>query len=258
MMWAMAGIHSNRGAKRAREARAAAGLDPAARLECVLTVVEERFELPVVIAALSDDVAGACYRNGDFTLLWVNGDQAKPRQRFTLAHELGHTWCEHDGTLDVDTFQTLSGATTTPFEIQANAFAAEFLLPKVAVQGRFVREPGLDEVVTLAAEYGVSAIAALIRLTTAGILGPAREQRIREEIQADDHLEAYDRLDLPRLEDRIQAVDALPYTSPALADTALGAARRGDVPVAAAAHAAGVEPEQLGAAIETITAPGPA
>ena len=36
------GEDSNRGAKRAREARAALGLDPAAPLECLLSTVEQR------------------------------------------------------------------------------------------------------------------------------------------------------------------------------------------------------------------------
>src|SRR4051794_28357464 len=102
-MPAMAGIDANRGAKRAREARAHLGLARDEPLRCLLSSVEQRARLPVVVAALPSDVAGACFRS-DSAVLWVNGAQAAVRRRFTLAHELGHVWCEHDGALEVDTF----------------------------------------------------------------------------------------------------------------------------------------------------------
>jgi Zn-dependent peptidase ImmA (M78 family) len=134
ILGAVAGEDANRGAKRAREARKDLGLDAAAPLACVLDVVEQRVGLPVVVAALPDGLAGACVPLGTSRLLWVNGSQAPVRQRFTLAHELGHAWCGHDGHLEVDTVATISGATTSALEIQANAFAAEFLLPRAAIQ----------------------------------------------------------------------------------------------------------------------------
>ena len=68
-------------------------------------------------------------------MLWVNGTHVAARQRFTLAHEFGHDWCRHDGKLAVDTFETMSGKTRNPREIEANAFAAEFLLPRAAMDG---------------------------------------------------------------------------------------------------------------------------
>src|SRR4051794_14167342 len=129
----MASIDTNRGAKRAREARRALGLPADAPLPCLLSVVEERAGQPVIVAALPTHVAGACYRSGDSAVLWVNGGQGLGRQRFTLAHELAHAWCAHDGAAGVDTVETLSGRTTNPYEIQANAFAAEFLVPRACL-----------------------------------------------------------------------------------------------------------------------------
>lgn len=250
----MASLDSNRGAKRAREARAALGLDPAAPLACLLTVVEERARLPVIVARLPAEVAGACWREGHATVLWVNGAQPAVRQRFTLAHELGHAWCRHDGTLEVDSIQTLGGVTTNPLEVQANAFAAELLLPKAAVRGPFDHQPGLDEVVVLAARYGVSALVALFRLSTARVVGDERARRLREEIDAGEHADASGRLGVERLDDRLGTIATLPYRSPALDGSALAAALDGHVPVGAAAHAAGVTPERLAPALEAIVA----
>src|SRR5690348_418729 len=92
----MASLHSNRGAKRARVAREALTDDPAGPLSCVLAVAEERARLAVVVTEMPEPVAGACYRQGGFSLVWINGSHGLPRQRFTLAHELGHVWIGHD------------------------------------------------------------------------------------------------------------------------------------------------------------------
>src|SRR4051794_10617511 len=112
----MPGLDYNRGAKRAREAREALGLDAASPVACLVAVGEQRYTVGIV--DLPDGIAGACYRQGETAVLWVNGTQALPRQRFTLAHELGHAWCLHDGTLEPDTIETLSGKTSNPYEIQ--------------------------------------------------------------------------------------------------------------------------------------------
>jgi Zn-dependent peptidase ImmA (M78 family) len=222
----MASIHTHRGAKRAREARKALGLHPAEPLRCLLTVVEERCELPVVVARLPDGVAGACYRKDERAMLWVNGAQAPARQRFTLAHELGHVRCDHDGRVAVDSFATLNGSTTTPREVEANAFAAEFLMPAAALDELLADagEPALDHVVILAAGYGTSALAALFRLVTAGCVGPERADRMRAEIEAGDHLRLRHHLGLELLDDRLAGL-TMPYWSPRLNGRALAALR---------------------------------
>ena len=248
----VASLDTNRGAKRAREARRALGLDPLSPVGCLLTVVEERARLPVMVARLPAGVAGACFRQANGALLWVNGLQPAPRRRFTLAHELGHAWCRHEGRLELDSPATLGGATTDPVEVQANAFAAELLLPRAAVRGLFDRPPCLDDVVVLGARHGVSALVALFRLTAGGVVRGERARRLRAEIHAGEHLAAFARLGLEPLNDRLGGIEELPYRSPALACSALGALLEGDVPVAAAARAAGVDPRRLAPALEAI------
>jgi Zn-dependent peptidase ImmA (M78 family) len=224
-------LNYNRGAKRAREARAVLGLDPAAPLACLLSVVEEQACLPVVVARLPEDVAGACFREGDGAVLWVNGAQWRPRQRFTLAHELGHVRCGHDGTLEVDTVATIGGGTTNPYEIQANAFAAEFLLPRVGMEDIIEDEPTLDEVVVIAAHFGVSAIVVLYRLKQLRLASDVRVEQLRDEIDEGLHHAAMERLGLEPLADRLGSITHLPYLSPALEGTHLEAALRGDAAV---------------------------
>jgi Zn-dependent peptidase ImmA (M78 family) len=164
----VAGLHSNRGAKRAREAREALGLSSDTPLGCVLTVVEERARVPAVFLAVAGDIAGWYL---PAPLIFLNGDQPSVRLRFTLAHELGHHCMKH-GRM-VDSVKSLNDW-GDPKEVEANAFASEFLTPKAAVK-RFMDEhgggkPTLDLVVRLAWRFGISAKAALIRLHTADVL----------------------------------------------------------------------------------------
>jgi hypothetical protein len=217
----MASLDANRGAKRAREARVALGIDPVAPLADVLDVVEP--QTPVIVAAMPDGVAGACVGR---KILWINGNQFAARQRFTLAHEFGHAWIGHDGRLEPDTVETLSGRTTNPYEIQANAFAAEFLVPKAGLD-RFDSEPTLEDLVRLAADYGVSAPVMVIRLEQCKLASPGRIARLRREV--DEGLHGYLRLE--RHGDRLARIDDLPYLSSSLRGSLLEAALRGEAAV---------------------------
>jgi Zn-dependent peptidase ImmA (M78 family) len=181
------GLHSNRGAKRAREARRDLGLPPDMPLDCVLTEVEECAGIPAVFLALDSDVAGWYL---PAPLIFLNGAQPTVRLRFTLAHELGHHWMKH-GRM-VDRVATLYER-HKPAEVEANAFAAEFLTPRAAVE-RYMDERGgekvsLDLVVKLAAQFGISAQVALIRLHTAEVLPTGSlYDRINGEIEEGLHL----------------------------------------------------------------------
>ena len=128
----MPGHDGNLGAKRAREARAALGLGPEDPFACVLTAIEEA-GVPVVVAALPGKVAGCCLKAGDRSLLFVNGHEYVGRQRFTLAHEYGHHVLGHEGMPPDSTDTVVALFARSSIEVQANAFAAEFLAPAAGV-----------------------------------------------------------------------------------------------------------------------------
>jgi hypothetical protein len=218
----VAGLDTNRGAKRAREAREALGLDAGAPLECVLRAVERRCD--IVVCTLPDGVAGA-YAGG---VVWVHGGEFVRRQRFTLAHEFGHAWIGHDAALAVDTIATLSGRTTNPLEVQANAFAAEFLVPRAGVTGRLDGEPTLEDVVRLAALYGVSAPMMLVRFRQVGIGSPERIARLQREVDAGEHVTLFGFLGLEPIDDALERIERLPYLSPRLRGSLLDAVVHGD------------------------------
>src|SRR4051812_34566489 len=142
----MPGLHTNRGARRARLARERFGLDTTSPVPCLLTLVDVDAGLPVVVGALPEGVAGALVRNGAGSVAFVNAGQWIARRRFTLAHELGHAFIGHVEP-SPDTFETISGSTHVPEEVEANAFAAGFLAPADGVRAMLGGEPDLEDVV---------------------------------------------------------------------------------------------------------------
>ena len=244
----MPGRDTNIGAKRAREARAQLGLAAGAPVECILRAVEADLGLPVVVAELPEAIAGACWRgeHGE-SVLWVNGTQAVVRRRFTLAHELGHVRCGHDHGLPVETFETLSGRSSDSREVQANAFAAQLLMPAAGVEEIVSKRATLEDVVNIAARFGVSAIAALYRLNTLGLLARTRYERLKRELGEGLADELLRRLGPPPFEDGLAAIDegGLPRLSPQLAPGGLGSLARHGASVASVAAAAGCDPDAL-------------
>lgn len=86
----------------------------------------------VQIEPLEGGLSGVLYREGDRTVLGVNGWHAEVRQRFTIAHELGHLQLHQDA-LFVDGLlhrDSTSSRAVNTHEIEANAFAAELLMPR--------------------------------------------------------------------------------------------------------------------------------
>src|SRR3954464_5589487 len=223
----------------ARRARLELGFGLGGPLPDLLAAVEGPGGAHVVVLDLGDEVAGACLQRGGLALLFVNGDNAAVRQRFTLAHEFGHCRLGHASVIDrpSDVF----GAQHDPAEVAANYFAAEFLMPGQGVR-RWARgrRLTLDEVVRLAAEYGVSAKAARIRLETADALRDrALAARLDAEIDGEGlHLGLAGWFGWHDLRDELSPLSP-PRVPPALRDSALGGVLAGDLTVAQAAARSG-------------------
>lgn len=118
------------------------------------------------------DISGILVRQGDSAVIGTNGSQSAQRQRFTIAHELGHFLLHEGITNHIDrsyrvNFRSAeSSQATNVEEIEANYFAASILMPKhmLASQGA---EEALDSdtlVANLAKQYQVSRLAMSLRL----------------------------------------------------------------------------------------------
>lgn len=103
--------------------------------DCVdLSVVAEEFNIKVKRTSFSDDVEGACKAHGLNKLVVINEQQKnKNRERFTISHEYGHLFLGHGTRICKSTFFR-SYRPQKQTEQEANAFAAELLLPQRAVE----------------------------------------------------------------------------------------------------------------------------
>jgi Zn-dependent peptidase ImmA (M78 family) len=127
----------------------------------------EEHGIKVVVVPLPDSISGLVCRVGrgggrPVPVIIVNANDAGERQRFTLAHELGHLILEVQPGVDE--------------EKAAHRFGSAFLMPAEllwAEVGRHRRAIAVGELVELKKLFGVSAQAIAYRCKDLGIIGPS-------------------------------------------------------------------------------------
>lgn len=143
--------------------------------------VANRLGLTVRFEQFSDDLSGVLMRKSEGTVIAVNTYHAPARQRFTIAHEIGHFVLQHKGDLFVD--QTVlnrrdgrSSYAIDSQEIEANAFAAALLMPRQQVTDELLslmNSGGIEQrnlVKELARRFQVSDQAMSFRLMNLGLM----------------------------------------------------------------------------------------
>jgi len=101
-----------------------------------------------------------------------NTTEASVRQRFTIAHEIGHFALGHlEGASKMfrDPASNFSSGANKPEEREANVFAARLLMPAKVVRYA-VNEKKIRSIERLAEIFGVSQVAMKYRLINLGIL----------------------------------------------------------------------------------------
>lgn len=146
----------------------------------LVLVAEQWLSAQVYIIDLpAGSVDGACVPVGDTTLIFLatsdlEGRRISPlRQRFTLAHELGHSELGHGTKID----QIVDGDTeraADPEEREADEFASHLLMPTAAIDAWLTQRDlshiaDVDEFAAFAGHFGVSSPAAWRRLNVEGL-----------------------------------------------------------------------------------------
>jgi len=106
----------------------------------------------------------------DGAVIGVNSRHPPVRQRFTVAHELGHFFLRHSDRFHID-LQAAPGDGEPPgyhprHEREANDFAANVLMPAALVRAEFARNRSIDY---LSSAFCVSDMAMRYRLVNLGI-----------------------------------------------------------------------------------------
>lgn len=153
----------------------------------------QEFPVPIETIARTDGVivtrkafdgtqSGFALRDGVNRIIGVNSSTSPRRQRFTIAHELGHLYMHEgkplivDHAMRIDWRDNVSSLGTNAEEMEANAFAAEILMPREMVRSwvmSYVKKKSLtrDQLITgMARDFDVSAEAMGYRLINLGIL----------------------------------------------------------------------------------------
>jgi len=140
--------------------------------------------LPVDVAAIARSMgitvepdrsmaeSGVIEKTDSGTVIRFSASEPTVRQRFTIAHEIGHYALGHltvAGKKYRDTPANFSSG-AEPAERQANSFAAKLLMPEKVLKFA-VNEKGYRTIEALAELFGVSQVAMKYRLVNLGLLG---------------------------------------------------------------------------------------
>lgn len=119
----------------------------------------------VRLAALNQDygdIDAFCFYRDAVPYVFLNTGKSAERQRFDLAHELGHLVLHGD--VEMET------ANSKAREADANAFAASFLMPGSAVLSQLMGGAGIERILAARSYWKVSAMAMTHRLHELGLL----------------------------------------------------------------------------------------
>ena len=170
-------------ARRAADVEAAADAREVALAPPADVALELVARLPIPVERIAEDLLGLEVRESDALgeasgllvprerRVWLAGDEPAPRKRFTLAHEIGHWVCQcREGRAQVADVlcrevDLSTDRVTRVLEREANIFAAELLMPRVAVRAVWERE---QDVAAAAARFAVSDVAMGWRLYALG------------------------------------------------------------------------------------------
>jgi Zn-dependent peptidase ImmA (M78 family)/transcriptional regulator with XRE-family HTH domain len=143
-------------------------------------LIEDVFGADVAVVALAEGFDGLAASSEDARLIVLSTSAVPGRQRFTLAHELGHLLAgdNQDVYLDKDIYD--KARSRDPSEIRANCFAAAFLMPgqplRAAVGSGRLNE---EAFAALACDLRVTPSALAIRLRELRLIDSGTCDRLR-------------------------------------------------------------------------------
>ena len=144
------------------------------RVPISLPRLAKKLAISVEYVSLDRELSGMALVDGGVKRVLVNALHAPNRQRFTIAHEIGHHLLHADelekgvhvdkGILRRD---KVSAQGTDRLEVEANAFASELLMPESAIENALGDDFDLDDqtvLEALAKRFKVSVSALQYRL----------------------------------------------------------------------------------------------
>lgn len=144
-------------------------------------LVEDSFGVDVIVQDLPCD--GLAWNEVGCRLILIGTSAVPTRQRFSIAHELGHILAHDDQKIHVDQDVMDPTDRRKPSEMRANAFAAAFLMPEDAVRAAVgncaVSGDTLSDAdfASLVMQFAVSPSALAYRLSNLGLINSQHRAR---------------------------------------------------------------------------------
>ena len=120
---------------------------------------------------MDDDISGSLRiaESGDHWIMKVNSLHHPNRQRFTIAHELGHYALHASNNSDFVDRNFFRNNDSSPMEREANRFASELLMPEQEFRESVKNLAG--DIEALSKHFKVSTLAVRVRAKTLGMQG---------------------------------------------------------------------------------------
>lgn len=118
---------------------------------------------------MDDALSGYLQQEGGVWVIGVNAFHHPKRQRFTIAHELGHFFLHASKQATFVDRTLFRNEDSNPMEWEANGFAGELLMPSGEFKAQIAR--GVKKVEDLANHFNVSAVAVRVRAKILGFQG---------------------------------------------------------------------------------------
>jgi Zn-dependent peptidase ImmA (M78 family) len=124
---------------------------------------------------LSENISGVLITKGTTTVIGVNPSENHSRQRFTIAHEIGH-YILHKGDKNLFVDEVMFRSDKKDLrELEANAFATALLMPEELIDAEIKslgEQPVKDMITSLAQKFEVSTVAMTYKLSNLGWISP--------------------------------------------------------------------------------------
>ena len=137
---------------------------PPIMIRDIVNHLKKAADLSVYPWAFGDNIDGIQTTQGESSAIGYNQNQHRHRQRFTVAHEIGHFIMGH-----VNESSHFDLNSKKPEEIEANQFAAELLMPLHMLKGEIAR--GNKNAKDIAKVFDVSEEAVWWRIKECNLIG---------------------------------------------------------------------------------------
>lgn len=142
----------------------------------LMSAVEEAFGVNVIVAALPYDCDGLSYEDSGFRAIVLASTDRTQRQRYTLAHELGHLlWGD---ARDVVVEENIDRKSKSHDESRADVFAASFLMPASEIREALGESSAEDAFAELVWAFGVSPVSMAWRLLNLQLIDEVTQARL--------------------------------------------------------------------------------